>query len=233
MSSALSRVFAATKEANRQAIIDALSGLVLPDMLDIGPHKGDYTARVGAAVKAERISGIELIPDHIEEAKSRGIDVTLGDVDHEGLPYADHSFDLVLANQVIEHVRGTDRFMTEIRRVLKPDGVACISTNNLGSWHNVAALTMGHQPMPMHVSDQVIVGNPINPEHGTMHEDLGRTHLRLFTTRALVELAEFHGLRATHVEAVGYYPLPPRLAKAAVRLDARHGAYMVAIFQPA
>ncbi|MFT4035854.1 MAG: class I SAM-dependent methyltransferase [Patulibacter sp.] len=232
MSSALGRVFQATKEANRQAIIAELGGHTLADMLDIGPHKGDYTARVAEAVGATNVHGIELIPDHIDDAKQRGIAVTLGNVD-DGLPYADASFDLVLANQVIEHVRNTDRFFTEIRRVLRPDGIACVSTNNMGSWHNVVSLALGHQPMPMHVSDEIIVGNPLNPEHGWQHEDLGRTHLRLFTTRALVELAAHHGLRATSTVSVGYYPLPPKIARYAVRCDPRHSAYMIVLLQPA
>lgn len=230
MTGRLKRVFDDTKEANRQAIVDALSGRKLETMLDIGPHKGDYTERVAKAVGATSVAGIELIPDHVPAAEARGIKVTLADVD-DGLPYADESFDLVLANQVIEHVRSTDQFMTEIRRVLRPDGIACISTNNLSSWHNIISLALGHQPMPMHVSDEVIIGNPLNPEHGDAHEDRGRTHLRLFTTRALVELAEHHGLRLTAVEHVGYYPLTPRLARRAVKLDPRHAAYMICLLQ--
>lgn len=230
MSGRLKRVFDDTKEANRQAIVDALSGRTLPSMLDIGPHKGGFTERVAKAVGATSIDGIELIPDHVPAAEARGIKVTLGDVD-DGLPYPDESFDLVLANQVIEHVRSTDQFMTEIRRVLRPNGIACVSTNNLSSWHNIISLALGHQPMPMHVSDEVIIGNPMNPEQGSEHEDRGRTHLRLFTTRALVELAEHHGLKATRVEHVGYYPLSPRLAPRAVKIDGRHAAYMICLLE--
>ncbi len=230
MGTALARIFAATEEANRLAILAALSEVPDGPMLDIGPHKGEFTQRVAERVGATDVRGVELIPDHIDEAESRGIRVTLGDVD-EGLPYDDDTFSLVLANQVIEHVRRTDLFLTEIRRVLRPGGLACISTNNLGSWHNVFSLALGYQPMPMHVSDEVIVGNPVNPQNGLMHEDLGRTHLRIFTLRSLVELAEYHGLASVHAETSGYYPLPPRLAAKAARLDPRHGAFSVAIFK--
>lgn len=229
MSGALSRVFEATEEANRLAILAALSDRCDGPMLDIGPHQGQFTQRVATRVGASDVRGVELIPDHAAEAKTRGIDVTIGDVD-EGLPFEDETFGLVLANQVIEHVRRTDTFMSEIRRVLKPGGLACISTNNLSSWHNVISLAMGYQPMPMHVSDSVILGNPLNPENGTAHEDLGRTHLRLFTTRALVDLAELHGLRPVRVKTVGYYPLPPRAAARAARIDPKHAAYTVAVF---
>lgn len=44
--------------------------------------------------------------------------------EQEGIPFEDHSFDLVLSNQVIEHVRDLDLLFAEICRVLAPGGVA-------------------------------------------------------------------------------------------------------------
>jgi SAM-dependent methyltransferase len=137
----------------------------------------------------------------------------------------------VHANQVIEHVRRTDRFLGEIHRVLEPGGIACISTNNLASWHNILSLALGYQPPPSHVSDEVIVGNPLNPEDGWEHEDIGRTHLRLFTARSLCELCEHHGLEVLSMDTNGYYPLPPLLARLATRIDPRHGAFLVGVFR--
>jgi len=131
---------------------------------------------------------------------------------------------------VIEHVRATDVFLAEMRRVLKPGGIACISTNNLSSWHNIVALVLGFQPNPMHVSDEVIVGSPLNPESGWPHQDRGRVHLRLFTGRALVELARHHGLERRSLRTIGYYPLPPPAARLAARIDPLHGAFLVATF---
>lgn len=229
--SRLHRVFRATEEENRQALLAALPQRCDGPLLDIGPHKGDLTIAVAEHVGASEVYGVELIGDHIPAAREKGIHVVQGDVD-EGIPYDDGTFGFVFANQVIEHVRRTDVFLREIRRVLKPDGIAMISTNNMASWHNVVSLALGFQPTPMHISDEIIVGNPLNPESGLPHEDLGRTHLRLFTTRALVELAEYHGLEAVHTETVGYYPLPPKLARRVVKYDQRHGAFTVAVFKP-
>jgi len=129
-------------------------------------------------------------------------------------------------------VRRTDGLLAEVRRVLAPGGLACISTNNLASWHNVASLALGWQPMPIHVSDEVIVGNPLNPERGEPHA-AGRTHLRLFTGRALEELCAHHGLERISLRTAGYYPLPPRLARLATRLDSLHGAFLVGTFRAA
>jgi SAM-dependent methyltransferase len=225
----LVRMFRATEEANRQAILRALPDGGGGTVLDLGTHTGAFTERIGRRTRANRLHGVEFIAEHAERARRRGVLVTEADVEN-GLPFEDATFDVVTANQIIEHLRRTDLFLSEIRRVLKPGGIACISTNNLSSWHNVVALTLGFQPNPMHVSDEMVLGSPLNHENGMPHEDEGRVHLRLFTGRALSELAEHHGLRTVSMRTVGYYPLPPRLAAVATRVDALHGAFLVGCF---
>jgi 2-polyprenyl-3-methyl-5-hydroxy-6-metoxy-1,4-benzoquinol methylase len=51
------------------------------------------------------------------------------------VPFDAGTVDVVHYNKVIEHLRGTDYFMAEIRRILRPDGYAVVSTNNLASLH--------------------------------------------------------------------------------------------------
>jgi SAM-dependent methyltransferase len=227
----LARVFRATEEENRRAILATLEPRAGARLLDLGTHRGDFTMRVAERLGAGSVSGVELIEEHAAVARGRGIDVRRADLD-DGLPFEDEAFDVVHANQVIEHVQRTDKFLREIRRVLAPGGLACISTNNLSSWHNVFSLVLGFQPMPMHVSDETIVGNPLNPLDGRPHTDIGRTHRRLFTARALMELSAYHGLELVSLRSVGYYPLPPLLGRPAARLDPTHGAFLIGLFRP-
>jgi len=227
----LYRVFRATEEENRRAIIGTLEPRAGARLLDLGTHRGEFTLRVAERLGATSLHGVELLEEHAEIARGRGIEVCSADLDN-GLPFDDGAFDVVHANQVIEHVRRTDTFLREIRRVLAPDGLACISTNNLSSWHNVFSLALGLQPMPMHVSDETIVGNPLNPLDGRPHTDIGRTHLRLFTARALCELCDRHGLERVSLTSAGYYPLPPLLGRVAARMDPTHGAFLIGLFRP-
>ena len=225
----LTRVFAATEEQNRRAILALLPAGRGGELLDIGTSDGSFSVRVAERLGASRATGVELIPAHAAAARARGVDTVEADVE-EGLPFEHARFATVHANQVIEHLRHTDRFLEEIRRVLAPGGLACISTNNLSSWHNVVSLALGWQPMPAHASDELIVGNPANPERGRRHPDPGRVHLRLFTRRALAEVCEHHGLQKVELRGVGYYPLPPLLAEPAARLDPVHAAYVTGLF---
>ena len=227
----LYRVFRATEEENRRAILAALEPRPGARLLDLGTHRGEFTMRVAQRLGATSVCGVELIEKHAGVARDRGIDARRADLD-DGLPFEDGAFDVVHANQVIEHVRRTDAFLRETRRVLAPGGLACISTNNLSSWHNIFSLTLGLQPMPMHVSDETILGNPLNPLHDQPHTDIGRTHLRLFTGRALTELCARHGLELLSRRSAGDYPRPPLVARPVARLDPTHGAFLVGLFRP-
>jgi SAM-dependent methyltransferase len=227
--SRLERLFRATEEENRRAVLRLLPAGRGGALLDIGTHKGAFTARVAERLRAGSVAGVELIDEHAQAARGRGFDVVCANVD-DGLPFDDQAFDTVHANQVIEHVLKPDELLGEITRVLRPGALALISTNNFSSWHNVGSLVLGYQPMPAHVSDEVIVGNPLDPLRGQPHEP-GRAHLRLFTARALLELAEIHGLERVAVRTAGYYPLPPRLGRLAARIDRQHGAYLVALLR--
>jgi SAM-dependent methyltransferase len=227
--SRLERLFHATEEENRRAVLRTLPAGRGGALLDIGTHQGEFAERVARRVGATRVAGIDFVEEHAAMARARGIDVACANID-DGLPFADEEFDIVHANQVIEHVRRSDAFLREVHRVLKPGGLALISTNNFSSWHNVGALALGYQPMPAHVSDELIVGNPLDPLRGQEHED-GRAHLRLFTGRALIELCAVHGLERVHLRTAGYYPLPPRLGRIMARIDRLHGAFLIALVQ--
>lgn len=51
-------------------------------------------------------------------------------IENEILPFESESFDVVISNQVLEHVWDQETHIAEIARVLKPDGVAYLSTPN-------------------------------------------------------------------------------------------------------
>lgn len=95
-------------------------------LLDVGCGKGDMVRL--AAEKGWEARGIEYfgpgsgtnIRDALQERGLLGGTV----LEYDGLhfPFPDGSFDVVLSNQVFEHVPDLDPVLSEIARVLKPQG---------------------------------------------------------------------------------------------------------------
>jgi len=225
----LERVFRATEDENRRAILRLVKAVPGGRMLDLGCADGRFTVAVAERARAAEMHGIEFVEDWAAQAAQRGVQVVGADLG-DRFPYDDKSFDLVHSNQVIEHLPRTDHFLAEIRRILKPDGCAILSTNNLSSWHNIVSLLFGWQPNPCHVSDQVVVGNPSNSYDGWEQDTFGQQHLRIFTGRALAQLAGYHGLQLDADRTAGYYPLPPVASRVMTKVDRRHGVFLVQRF---
>lgn len=84
---------------------------------------------------------------------------------------ADASFDVVVSFQVIEHIRDDKFFLREIQRVLKPGGIALITTPNIkmslsrNPWHireyTAAGLTDLAAGIFTHVEMKGITGNEV------------------------------------------------------------------------
>jgi ubiquinone/menaquinone biosynthesis C-methylase UbiE len=88
----------------------------------------EILSRAGAAA----VTGVDLDPEAIAEAKSRigehAKELVAGDL--RKLPFEDDSFDVVISFETIEHVEEPEKALAELRRVLRPDGVLVISSPN-------------------------------------------------------------------------------------------------------
>jgi SAM-dependent methyltransferase len=194
-------------------------------ILDLGCDDGELTLRLAAAAGARRTVGVEMVAERAELAAARGIDVHIASL-NDAIPLEDASVDLVVSNQVIEHLADTDRFVREIHRVLRVGGKAVVSTENLASWHNIAALVFGWQPFSLtNVSSQSAgLGNPLAVHRGDSFAKAWE-HLRVFAYRGLRELFELHGFAVQDVLGAGYYPLPASVGR---RLP-RHAAFLTIV----
>jgi SAM-dependent methyltransferase len=87
-------------------------------ILDLGCGDGQLTQRIAST--GARVVGVDLSPEMLAAARSRGIDAH--EASAESLPFAEHSFDAVFSNAVLHWVRDQDAMMAEVRRVLKAGG---------------------------------------------------------------------------------------------------------------
>ena len=94
--------------------------------------------------------------------------VNVANLNEEGLPFEDSSFDLVTCTEVIEHLEHYRKTIREMYRVLEPGGTLVISTPNiLNLKSRIRYLIFGFYNLfgPLHIleSDLHSAGGHINP----------------------------------------------------------------------
>jgi SAM-dependent methyltransferase len=97
------------------------------NVLEVGSGPGELSARITAELGA-KVVALDLSERMVELARERGVDARVGDV--QSLPFADASFDTVVAAWMLYHVRDLDCGLEEIARVLATGGQLVAVTNS-------------------------------------------------------------------------------------------------------
>lgn len=98
-------------------------------ILDIGTGIGAYYPRLIALIPEANYYAVDLSFKMLKAHPAGESCVSMSDV--MKLPYADNSFDVVMANHMLYHVPDIDAGIKEIRRVLKPNGKLLAATNSI------------------------------------------------------------------------------------------------------
>lgn len=164
-----------------------------PSILDIGCGQGDDLAIFRDCFPNSRAVGIDIPGIYPTELKVDNIERYSVNLESMPLPFADSSFEVVIANQVFEHLKNWGHALMESARVLKTDGILIIGIPNLASLHNRVLLSMGKQPTCIRA---------------------GSMHVRGFTYDGIKEVIEHENIfKITKIAGAGFYPFPPRVAK--------------------
>ena len=114
--------------------------LVLPHLragariVDVGAGEGYFSKMVGDRLQTEKgltpesvLAACDLFPEFFRYGGIR-----CDPINPDGtLPYADASFDIACSLEVIEHIKDQFAFARELYRILKPGGIAIVSTPNV------------------------------------------------------------------------------------------------------
>jgi ubiquinone/menaquinone biosynthesis C-methylase UbiE len=154
-------------------------------VLDLGCGEGAFTGEIAQA--GARVIGADVASAALDRARRRHPALRFELVPFDGpLPFADGSFELVWANEVIEHIADTAQWLSEVRRVLAPAGRLLVTT-------------------PAHGRLRLALGGI-----GRYSEPLG-DHLHLYDAGSLKRLLAEFGFGEISVRAVGGVPLMRRL----------------------
>jgi SAM-dependent methyltransferase len=175
---------------------------ISPRILDVGAGYGadiiNARTRLNEAGRDASLFAVESFPSAITHLSKLDVTVVSADIERDRLPFDDGFFDVVVCNQVFEHLKEIFWITSEICRVLKSGGALMLGVPNLGSLHNRLALLVGHQPPAIHV---------FGP------------HVRGFTTHGLTGFLEMGGgLKVKRIVGGNFYPFPPLVSRPLSRL---------------
>lgn len=154
-------------------------------VLDIAAGDGSFSALV-AAHTGGRLVTHDLSLEACAACDSSGYDAVRGDARH--LPFADHSADVTIAFEIIEHFdpRDAEVVVGELARVTKYGGTVLISTPNRNSLESIKGVLR-------FLWD------------GTVWNARDDTHVHIFSRRELLRLLR---PRFRVRKCYGYYPIP-------------------------
>ncbi|PIN98824.1 MAG: hypothetical protein COT90_02485 [Candidatus Diapherotrites archaeon CG10_big_fil_rev_8_21_14_0_10_31_34] len=112
-------------------------------LLDLGCIKGEFSLELEK--KGWNVFGAD-ISSALIETKKKGIKSIKFDFE-KPFPFKNNSFDVVFAGEIIEHIFDTDFFVSELNRILKPNGFLVISTPNTAWIGNRFLLLIGKKPL--------------------------------------------------------------------------------------
>lgn len=141
------------------------------------------------------------------------------------LPFKEDSFDLITCINVIEHLFDTDKFLLEVRRILKRGGVFIIATNNISCWTNILALIFGKQPNANHISDYGNFGRFLQKDF--IREGKSLMHRRIFSLPGLKRVLEFHDFEVVLSKRCVFYPFSGCLEKLLEKILGVYCAYIL------
>ncbi|MEO1746981.1 MAG: class I SAM-dependent methyltransferase, partial [Pseudomonadota bacterium] len=156
------------------------------EVLDVGAGAG-IVEQMRFKGHVKRICGVDLDPrveenPHLDEGRL---------ADAGSIPYGDDMFDLVFADNVMEHLDDPVAVFNEIRRVLKPGGHLLFKTPNRNHYMPLIARLTPHSFHQFY-----------NKLRGREAEDTFLTHYLANSKSQVAQLAETCGLKLVDVERI-------------------------------
>ena len=157
-----------------------------------------------------RVTGCDIAPERYSSTiHSAGLNVVKCNIETERLPFDNDSFDAAIFNELFEHLRiNPIHTLTELFRVIKPNGTLTLSTPNLKSLGGIKNFL---------IKDRAYSCSPdIYAEYKKL-TDLGHMgHVREYTPTEVIEFLQRIGFEVTAIIFRGEYT--STLARTAIKL---------------
>ncbi len=118
----------------------------LPDklrILDLGCGQGHITSKIHTNFPNSEVLGLDYSVSAIEYAVTHYPNIEFAVGNAYNLPYSENYFDIVVCNNIWEHVPDPLRLLDEIKRVIKPERYLIVSTPSRYRFGNLVRVLLG------------------------------------------------------------------------------------------
>lgn len=117
-------------------------------VLDVGCGEGDLMAALYASKECDA-RGMEIDPEEVAKAVSRGLSVVQGDANRDLADYPDGAFDVAILSQTLQTAQRPDWLLEQLLRVGRE---AFVSFPNFAYWRmRLSLLREGRMPVSRHL----------------------------------------------------------------------------------
>ena len=110
-----------------ESVLNKLDEISFNNLLDVGCGTGNLLSLINSRYDVQ-IAGVDLTPKMLNIARIKlGDEAELKVADSEELPFDDNKFDMTICTDSFHHYPHPERVLTEIGRVLEPDGILLIA----------------------------------------------------------------------------------------------------------
>ena len=107
---------------NRENFLSLLEKNGSAKLLNLGCDDDEFTIEASRIIGTKIVYSLDLVEEKLCKAQQSIIKIIRSDLNRE-IPIKDRYFDVIISNQVIEHIIDVDLFVEEIYRIIKPGGV--------------------------------------------------------------------------------------------------------------
>ncbi len=116
-------------------------------ILDAGCGEGHLLFETSKFIdSSNKLYGIDILDVALKKAKERVKDGDFSLQNLENLKIKDNLFDVIMCTEVIEHIPNYKKVISELKRVLKKDGLLIISFPNENLW-TICRFFLGRRPI--------------------------------------------------------------------------------------
>jgi len=151
-------------------VIQLISSETTGSLLDVGCGDGTTAYCLKRILNLE-VTGIDCDSIFLKRAENKGIKTVSLNLETDIFPFPDETFSHVTFIEVIEHLAKPEHCLSEIARVLKPEGELILTTPNLVGLGNRISILSGKDPIS-----------------GELHIRPYERHIRLYARNSLESL---------------------------------------------